>query len=259
MNFKRETLDVKGSLCECITIQTNEQNSVTRSSLLEFQAILEEVQNNPAIRAAVITSENDKFFCNGVDGAHIASTPAEKLPEEMGEIVKFFCYMIQFYKPLIAEISGHAMGGGAVIALACDYRYMLNQKGRVSFTEVFFGLPLPSVLVDKLKYTIDPRYLADMIYGEAYKADEALKIGFVHELADSRENLRKLTLKKLDVLSRMPISAFINTKMALHHETVERIDWHTKKLATDFSDPIIRKNLMEAMNAFTQKRRPKFE
>ncbi|HMW60141.1 MAG TPA: enoyl-CoA hydratase/isomerase family protein [Leptospiraceae bacterium] len=258
MNFKRERIDLKGSQVEIISIQTNEQNSFTRAALLEFRALMDELRDDRSVKAVAFASENEKFFSNGVDAATIATTPSEHLAEEMGEIVKFFGHLLQFYKPLVCEISGHAMGGGAVIALACDFRFMLNQKGRVSFTEVFFGLPLPGVFIDKLKYTVSPSHLNDMVYGETYKAQEALSAGFVNAIADSREDLRKLTMRKLEALTRIPSSAFIHTKASLLHETVSRIEFHAKATDKNFSDPTIRGNLMEAMKSFTEGRRPKF-
>ncbi|PJZ71336.1 enoyl-CoA hydratase [Leptospira perolatii] len=258
MNFKRETLDIKGSRVESILIQTNEQNSLTRSSLLEFRAIMEELKNDNSVKAVILGSENEKFFSNGVDASQVAKTPKEDLAEEMGEIVKFFSYLMQFYKPLVAEIGGYAMGGGAVLALACDFRHMLNQKGRLSFTEVFFGLPLPGIFIEKIKLSVSPAFINDMIYGGIYKADEAKQIGFIHEISTTKEELRKITVKKLETITRIPISAFMKTKLSLHHDIVKSIDFHAKILSENFSNVTIQANLMEAMTAFTEQRRPKF-
>ncbi len=259
MNYKRETTDVKGSKVEFVTIQTNEQNSFTRDNLLEFQEIMEELRVNGEIRAVVLTSENEKFFSNGMDAQNIINTPQENLAEEMGSIVRFFNYLMGFDKPLIAEVGGYAMGGGAVVTLASDFKYMLEGKARISFTEVFFGLPLPGSFVDKTKITVLPPYINDTVYGAAYKASEAKQIGLIDETAPDRDALRKLVMKKLDAILKVPTSAFAGTKRTLHADILRNIEGHMTRLMENFAHPIIMANLLEAMSALKEKRRPRFQ
>ena len=154
MNYKREVAGLRGGKAVFITLQTNEQNSFTRDNLLELESILEEIRKDPELRAVVLTSENEKFFSNGVDAQNIIQTEQSRLAEEMGQIVLFFNYLMKFDKPLVAEVTGYAMGGGAVITIASDFKFMLAGKGRISFTEVFFGLPLPGTVVEKVKTCI---------------------------------------------------------------------------------------------------------
>ena len=259
MNYKTETVEVKGSQVAFVTIQTNEQNSFTRDNLLEFEALMEELKMNGEIRAVVITSENEKFFSNGVDARNIIATPRERLAEEMGQIVRFFDYLATWEKPLIAEVGGYAMGGGAVVAMGCDYVYMLAGKGRMSFTEVFFGIPLPGSVVEKTKMRARPHAINDIIYGGVFKAPEAHAAGLVHEIAEDRDALRKLVIKKLEKILQVPTSAFAATKRALHRQLVASIDEHARDLTASFDDPVIMGNLLEAMSALKEKRRPKFQ
>ncbi|HMV44086.1 MAG TPA: enoyl-CoA hydratase/isomerase family protein [Leptospiraceae bacterium] len=256
--FKVENQELKGGKTAFIGIQTSEQNTVTRDQILELQRILTDLDKDSTVRGIVIHSENEKFFCNGMDAKHISTTPKDRLAEEMGEIIKFFVFMSEIYKPLVAEISGYAMGGGAVLSLACDYRMMLTGKARISFTEVFFGLPLPGVLIEKCKMAVLPQHVNDVIYGTNYKAEEAKEIGFIHEIADNKEDLRKLTVRKLENLYKFPLSAFQKTKESLHYHLSQYADAHMKALDANFQNPVIQKNLMEAMNAFQEKRRPNF-
>lgn len=62
MNYFREKIELKNGRAEFIKIQTNEQNSLTRENLIELEEILKEIQADDGIRAAVLTSENEKFF-----------------------------------------------------------------------------------------------------------------------------------------------------------------------------------------------------
>jgi hypothetical protein len=107
----------------------------------------------------VFTSGNPKFFSNGLDASNVSSVPDEKLAEEVGEIRSFFNHLLRFDKPVIAEVTGWCMGGGAVITVGSDYKYMLEGKARISFSEVLVGLPLPGNFIDKIARTVYPPFV----------------------------------------------------------------------------------------------------
>ena len=74
MNFKREALNLNGGKAELITIQTNEQNSLTRPSMKDLASILKEIQDDDSYKGAILTSENPKFFSNGLDAETLINT-----------------------------------------------------------------------------------------------------------------------------------------------------------------------------------------
>ncbi|MBE7439022.1 MAG: enoyl-CoA hydratase/isomerase family protein [Spirochaetales bacterium] len=259
MNFLINILEVKGHKVAEIVLQTNEENSLTWKNLLELQGILDGLHKDATVRAVILASRNEKFFSNGVDAATIMNAPADRLATEMGQIVHFFNYLITFDKPLLAEVSGYAMGGGAVITLASDFRFMLDGKARISFTEVMFGLPLPGVFIDKLKITVLPNHLHGVIYGALYRAPEARAIGLIDEIADSRSELRRLVLRQIEQILRVPASAFSGTKRSLHQPLQLHVPMHMEELARNFARPEVKANLLEAMAALREKRRPQFQ
>ena len=84
MNFKREALNLSGGKAELITIQTNEQNSLTRPTMLELAKILKEIQADDSYKGAILTSENPKFFSNGLDAETLINTPPDELVDAVG-------------------------------------------------------------------------------------------------------------------------------------------------------------------------------
>ncbi|EPG75277.1 enoyl-CoA hydratase/isomerase family protein [Leptospira fainei serovar Hurstbridge str. BUT 6] len=258
MNYLREKIELKNGRAEFIKIQTNEQNSLTRSNLIELEKILQEIQADDSIRAAVLTSDNEKFFSNGVDAENILNTPKERLSEEMGQIVISFGHLLRFDKPLIAEVTGYAMGGGAVMTLACDFRYMLEGKGRIAFTEILVGLPLPLTFIERLRETVDPRCLNEMcLLGKLYKAPEAKEINLINEIATTRIDLRKIVIKKLEEVLSIAPSAYRRTKQAMNKAVISRFEENLEFTRKSLEDPIVVSNLLEAMTALKEKRRPK--
>jgi len=258
MSFKLSDLGEGKKLTRLVDIQTNEQNSLTRKTLLELKAILDETQKDARYASLVFTSTNPKFFSNGLDAANVATVSDENLAVEVGEIVLFFAHLLRFDKPVITEVTGYAMGGGAVITVGSDFKYMLDGKGRISFSEVFVGLPLPGVFIDKIVRTVHPPFVNTVSMGENYKAAEAKSIGLIDEIAPDLDALRKLTLKKLEYLNRIPLSALVRTKQALNAPVLERSEAALKHTYESFTTEIVIKNFREAMAALASKRRPQY-
>jgi enoyl-CoA hydratase/carnithine racemase len=257
MNFKREEITVSGGKAEIIHLQMNDQNSLTGANMKEFGKILNEIKEDPTKKGAIITSDNEKFFCNGLDAQNLLSAPRTNLLDEVGGIVILFGEIVQFDKPLIAEVTGHAMGGGAVITVGCDYKYMLDGKGRIGFTEVNVGLPLPGSFIDRIRMCVSARYWAEVcLEGKTFKGAEAKSIGLIDEIAPSTEDLRKLTLKKLDSLSKIPMTAYRSTKNMLNSVLIDKLAMYQKETLKAFEQPGVIENLLEAMTALQEKRRP---
>lgn len=259
MNYKRTVLELKTGKAEVITLQTNEQNSLTLQNMREFEDILNDIKSNDSIKGIIINSENPKFFCNGLDAENLLNTPDDQLVDSVGAICVLFGTMLRFDKPAIAEISGHAMGGGAVISIGCDYRYMLEAGCRFSFTEVMFGLPLPGMFVYKIQECIHPNKVAEVcMEAKSYKSNEAKEIGLIDEVAATTEDLRKLSTKKLEALFKFPLTAIRYTKQNMNLKSLMDYDRHLSFARSSFADPTVKRNMLEAMKAFKEKRRPEF-
>lgn len=258
MHFKLSDLGDAKKRARVVDIQTNEQNSLTRATILELKAIVDETAADEKYSALVFTSTNPKFFSNGLDAENVMNTPDDKLAEEAGEIVLFFNHMLKFDKPVITEVTGYAMGGGAVLTLASDYKYMIDGKARISFSEVLVGLPLPGNFIDKIQRSVLPQYVNAMCAGENYKAAEAKAIGLIDEIAPDAAGLRKLTTKKLDYLNRVPLSALRRTKQSINAPVLDRAEAALKHTYGSFTTGVIVKNFREAMKALHEKRRPQY-
>ncbi len=257
MNYRREEISVSGGEAEIIHMQMNDQNSLTGTNMKELGKILKEINQDPKKKGVIITSDNEKFFCNGLDADNLLSSAKDNLLEEVGGIVILFGEIVKFDKPLIAEVTGHAMGGGAVITVACDYKYMLDGKGRIGFTEVNVGLPLPGSFIDKIKSCVSGRYWSEVcLEGKTFKGAEAKLIGLIDEVAPTVEDLRKISLKKLDTLSKIPMTAYRSTKNMLNSVLIQKLAEYEKETIKAFEQPGVIDNLLEAMTALKEKRRP---
>jgi enoyl-CoA hydratase len=260
MYFKREPLALSGGKAEIITIQTNEQNSLTLASMNELAEILAEIKTDDSYKGAILTSENPKFFSNGLDAETLINTPEDKLVDAVGGICILFGHMLRFDKPLVAEVTGHAMGGGAVMTMACDYKYMLSNSCRISFTEIGFGLPLPGMFVQKIQDAVLPTKVNEIcMEATAYKGPEAKAVGMIDEIANSKEEIRKLSTKKLESIFKYPLSAVRFTKENINRSALRDFEMHLKNSRDWLYVPEIKYNMLEAMKSLKEKRRPVFK
>lgn len=226
MNFKRSDHGSGKKVTRFVDICTNEQNSLTRASLIELTKILEENAGRPKIRVArVHIGKSGNFFPTDSTRQMSHRCLTKNSPKKWAKLFFFFNHLLRFDKPVIAEVTGYAMGGGAVITVGSQKyfsKYMLEGKARISFSEVLVGLPLPGNFIDKIARTVYPPFVNSVCAAENYKAGEAKAIGLIDETAADIESLRKLTLKKLDYLNRIPLSALQRTKQAINAPILER-------------------------------------
>ncbi|MFU8857924.1 MAG: enoyl-CoA hydratase/isomerase family protein, partial [Deferrisomatales bacterium] len=110
--------------------------------------------------------------------------------------------------PAVAAVGGHAVAGGAILALACDRRFLADGDGRFGLTEVDLALPLPAGVHHLLRAAAgDHRALEAGLFGRLYSPREALTAGFADRLVPPDELLasalgeaRELAEKPRDAL-----------------------------------------------------------
>jgi enoyl-CoA hydratase/carnithine racemase len=257
MNYKRTLLPIGNSNAEIISFQTNDQNSLTKDNMTELGDILDEIKANDSVKGIIFTTDNPKFFSNGLDGETLLRTPREHLTEAVGGICILFGRILSFNKPIVTEVVGHAMGGGAVITTASDYKLMLDGGCRIAFTEVMVGLPLPGMFVNRIQELVKPEYInAVCLEATTFKGKEAKQVGLIDEIAVTREELRSIAIKKLESVFRFPITAIRSTKENMNRRTFRDFDFYLKEAAGWLDNPVIANNLLEAMKALSEKRRP---
>jgi enoyl-CoA hydratase/carnithine racemase len=89
---------------------------------------------------------------------------------------------------------------------------MLQGSGRIGFSELAVGLPLPLNYIHGIHRIVQPSAVRLLIEGAAYKPEEALSIGLIDGVAEDAEKLRALVLKRFDAILRMEKEAFLPTR-----------------------------------------------
>lgn len=167
-------------------------NALNLQLVEELTEILERVTSESDVRSLVLGSSNDKFFSIGFD--------IPQLFELTREDFKFFYHTfnqmcLDLYtlpKPTIAAITGHAIAGGCILALCCDYRFIADGRKLMGLNEIKLGVPVPYLADCVLRQVVgfrNAREITDM--GEFYQPEESLQMGLVDRVLPLEQVLPK--------------------------------------------------------------------
>lgn len=243
------------SLAEITLNRPQKGNALTLAMLAEIEAAVKTVETDPSLRALVLRG-NGRFFCTGGDiEAWSSLSPDEMARDWILRGIEVMERIAALPQPVIAVISGHALGGGLELALAADVRIAL-QTAKLGTPEVGLGMIAGWGGVRKLAETIGvarARHLT--LLGSAIEARQALDWGLVTLLAEDATNLEA----KLDellgrLLSNAPI-AMRETKAILATMNLDLRKQHAAAVAKVAATA----DCKEGVRAFREKRPPSFQ
>ena len=114
------------------------KNSLNGEMRDELTRLLDDLARKPAIRALVITG-NDEIFCAGADISEMGGPAnAEASYHHAREFQILFDRVESLPQPVIAAVSGYALGGGCELALAADFR-IASESAKFGLPEIKIG------------------------------------------------------------------------------------------------------------------------
>jgi enoyl-CoA hydratase/carnithine racemase len=119
------------------------ENRQNPEFLTEFNQHLDTIEADQAIKSIVLTSTSDKNWSLGIDLEWMSqpTNTVEGINEFMTGVTALLKRIVTFPMPIIAALNGHAYGNGAVLACACDFRFMKSDRGFFCFPEVDVLVP----------------------------------------------------------------------------------------------------------------------
>jgi enoyl-CoA hydratase len=242
------------------TIQLNrpqKKNSLNAQMRLEMDSLLHDLARKPAIRAVVITG-SDEIFCAGADISEMEGTSsAEAAYHHAREFQVLFDQVESLPQPVIAAVSGYALGGGCELALAADFR-IASDTARFGLPEIKIGAFPGGGGTQRLTRLIGVAKAKEMILtGDPISAQEALAIGLVMKVTSKEKCLEEANrlAAKLAALPRLALQA---SKMLINRS--QEIDLATglEFEARTFGGIAHTHDLAEGTQAFLEKRTPNF-
>ena len=154
-------------------------NAMNKQLWLDFQVALEDVKNDPEIKALIITGEG-RAFSTGADLKESKDRSIEEYREYLVELQETSKKIIRFEKPTIAAINGYALGSGYELALACDIR-ISAEEAQIGSPEAKVTSSVTGGAMRLVQDLIGPGKAKELLFtGEYIDGKEAQRIGLVN-------------------------------------------------------------------------------
>ncbi len=212
-----------------LTLDRPPANAIDEALLTDLAAALDAAGADEGVRAVVLTGAG-AFFSGGFDfSAPRRSGDAER---EISTLYRTaHLKLLTLPKPTIAMMNGHAVAGGAVLVLACDYRLGREGDYRVGLNEVAVGAAFPRAAMEIVRLRLAHACAGEMVLGAAlYPASQAVRLGLVDELFPA-ETFEQTVLRRALRLAAFPREAYAHAKAALIADAVARIQEETAEEA----------------------------
>src|SRR2546427_9638746 len=196
------------------TVQLNRPqvlNALNAQVLTELGQALRELDDDRTCRCIVLTG-NEKAFAAGADikEAFVGATPVTMLAQDLvakGDIIR------RIKTPIIAAVSGYALGGGCELAMICDI-IVASETAQFGQPEINLGIIPGAGGTQRLTRTVG-KYVANelILTGRRVKADEAKAIGLVAQVypaaswLDDAKALARMIAEKPPVAARLATEA----------------------------------------------------
>jgi enoyl-CoA hydratase len=222
-------------------------NALNPRTLAALERALDEARGGDA-RGLVLTGY-DRFFSAGLDLVGLYGLERGVMDEFMARFDAVMLRVFAYPRPVVAALTGHAVAGGAVLALACDARVMGATAGRFGLNEIRLGVPFPASALEIVRYAVPARSVEEVLYdGELFDSRAALERGLVTEIVDG--DVLEVAGRMCGRLATAPTSAFETIKTALKAPAVERAQATLQPLRRAFVDawyaPEARRRIGEA-------------
>lgn len=174
------TLEVKDGV-GTIRLDRPPVNALNAQVTAEFAELAKEVSERDDVRAVILYG-GEKTFAGGADIKEMATRTYPEIAKFGATLTGTLAAIANIPKPVVAAITGYALGGGLELALTADRR-VAGDNVKVGQPEIQLGVIPGAGGTQRLARLIGPSKTKDIVYtGRFVKAEEALRLGIVDEV-----------------------------------------------------------------------------
>ena len=175
-------VEYRGSAAWVTLNRPDVRNALSRDVNLQLREIASELDEREGTHVIVITGAGDKAFCAGADLKERRGVSAAETGPYITAIAGAIYSWGDLKKPTICAMNGSAYGGGLELALACDFRILVDDA-EVGLAEVRLGIMPGAGGTQRLPRLIGEARAKELILlGRRISAARALEIGLVHQV-----------------------------------------------------------------------------
>ena len=210
-------------------------NALNEQAVDEIGDCFQRLAADPNIGAVIFTGDGP-FFSFGFDIPEFLSYSRESFLTFLTKFTSLYAYLFTYPKPLVAALNGHAIAGGCMLALACDYRIMVSGKAKISLNEITFGSSVFAGSVEMLKFLVGGKNAQAILYdGAMYSAQAASQLGMIDQIS-SDEKLVEEARKVARCLADKDEAAFRSMKGLLRAQVADEMAKREQQSVQEFVD-----------------------
>jgi enoyl-CoA hydratase len=164
-------------------------NAFNLALMDELQERLKALAGDVPVGGLVLSGDGDAFSA-GVDFKEVPRYGEQDRARMIAAINASVTLLYSLPTATVAAVNGHAIGGGLVMALACDARVAAEGAYKLGLTEVTAGLPYPACPMEVVRAEVEPAYRRHLVLsGELIEPGEACARGLIDELVAPQQLL----------------------------------------------------------------------
>ncbi|MFC1851468.1 enoyl-CoA hydratase/isomerase family protein [candidate division CSSED10-310 bacterium] len=195
-----------------LTLNRGVTNALNLTLLQELDLIIGQVKQNAEVHSLVLSSANEKFFCIGFDIPALFGLSRAEFQIFYTTFNQVCLDLFTFPKPTMAAIPGHAIAGGCILTLCCDYRFIAEGRKLMGVNEIKLGVPVPYPADCILRHLVGFRKARQIMdYGDLFPAATAVELGLIDQILPLQEVLSG-AIEKIELVGSYPPDAFAMIK-----------------------------------------------
>lgn len=241
-----------------VTLNRPEALNALNSTLFgELAAFLDAVENDDGVRCLILTGSGTKAFAAGADIKEMSGQSYADMTR-----ANFFAHghdrIARFRKPIIAAVSGFALGGGCELAMLCDF-IIASETAKFGQPEINLGVAPGIGGSQRLTRLVGKSKAMDMILtARMMDATEAERAGLVSRVVPADRLLDEAREAAAKIAAQSPLAVMMNKEMvnvALETSLAEGVRFERRLFHSLFAFD----DQKEGMAAFVEKRKPDFK
>ncbi|MBG0561943.1 enoyl-CoA hydratase/isomerase family protein [Actinoplanes aureus] len=239
-----------------IRLERPPMNALNTQVQEELRAAAQAATGDDAVRAVVVYG-GEKVFAAGADITEFTTVSYQDMVTRAVALSSAFDTVARIPKPVVAAITGYALGGGCELALACDWR-VVAEDAKLGQPEIRLGIIPGAGGTQRLARLVGPARAKDLIFsGRMVDSDEALRIGLADRVVPAAE-VYSAAVELVRPYTTGPALALRAAKQAIDGGLSVDLAAGLALESHLFAGLFATDDRVEGTTAFVEKRKPKF-
>jgi enoyl-CoA hydratase len=219
--------------CAVVRMNSNKVNVQNDRFFADLHEAFDRLEREFGDLPVVLTGQGDVFSA-GIDFQYsfdiFGSGDLDKIRQWYRAYRETNLRIFQYPRPTVAAVNGHAIAGGLITALDCDFRIAARKSARFGLNEVPIGIPMPAAYVEIIKYALGDQVGAlTTLRGKLYEFEDAERLGFFHEVVEP-DQLLDTAISYARCITPDCNTAYAMSKKALQDSVMRQINERTVAL-----------------------------